>query len=210
MARHQRTAPPVEDEDAACAALGVARASPVTSAGAGLPSHNLTTRVPVRPVSCPNRHVCERTFESLEPRKHPRVDPRRMVQGGSDGSLLSRAGQHGPSELRPASPSLQEGSLTMETVPHCVRQNLSAIAMHRKATSAVANPGTCSLTAVPGARQCFAVSSVPACSVSKIRMRVAMAGHRPSRQAQAFGADRASLIATGEAARPQNRGTRTS
>ena len=49
VARHQRGAPPVQDEDAAHAALGVARASPVTPAEAGLPSHNLTTRITIRP-----------------------------------------------------------------------------------------------------------------------------------------------------------------
>ena len=58
VARHQRVAAPVQDEDAACAALGVARASPVTPAEAGLPSHNLTTRITIRPVSCLTRRVC--------------------------------------------------------------------------------------------------------------------------------------------------------
>ena len=57
-ARHQWVAAPVQDEDAAHAALGVARASPVTPAEAGLPSHNLTTRITIRPVSCLTRRVC--------------------------------------------------------------------------------------------------------------------------------------------------------
>ncbi len=69
VARHQRVAAPVQDEDAACAALGVARASPVTPAEAGLPSHNLTTRITI-PIGrtdrrkrfgskpCPTRRVC--------------------------------------------------------------------------------------------------------------------------------------------------------
>lgn len=49
----------------ACVARGVAEASPVTLAKAGFPSHNLTTSLWIRPVSCLTRHVCERIFQSL-------------------------------------------------------------------------------------------------------------------------------------------------
>ena len=60
VTRHQRVAAPVQDEDAACAALGVARASPVTPAEAGLPSHNLTTRIAIRPFASRSVHRTDR------------------------------------------------------------------------------------------------------------------------------------------------------
>ncbi len=95
LARHRRVSPPVEDEDEACAAPGVAGASPVTPAGAWLLSRNLAIRVPVRPVSCLARRACRRTFEGPGPGKRPGAGLRRMVQGRLDRLLLSRAGQHG-------------------------------------------------------------------------------------------------------------------
>ena len=113
MARHQRVAPPVEGEGAAHAALGVARAPPVTPAGAGLPPHILHVRVWIRTVSCLTRRVCGRIFQDPAPRKHAGVGLERMVQDRSDGRLLSRAGQHGPS----GRPPLREGSLTLRQVP---------------------------------------------------------------------------------------------
>ncbi|MDE0531741.1 MAG: hypothetical protein OXI01_09885 [Albidovulum sp.] len=76
MVRHKRVAPPPdEDENAAYAALVVAGTSPVTPAKVGLPSHNLTTRNPIRPVSSLTRRFCKRTVQSLGMRKHPTVGP---------------------------------------------------------------------------------------------------------------------------------------
>lgn len=110
VARHQWKAAPIQDEDAACAAIGVVFASPVTAAGAGLPSHNLTTHVALRPVSCLTQRVRRRTFEGLELRKHPRVSRQRMVQGRLDGVfsvlVLVSMGSRG---FRPLTPSLQGG-----------------------------------------------------------------------------------------------------
>lgn len=61
----------MKEDNVACAARGVAEASPVALAEAGFPSHNLTTRLWTRPVSCLTRHVCERIFQSLGLRKRP-------------------------------------------------------------------------------------------------------------------------------------------
>lgn len=63
----------MKEDNAAFAARAVAEASPVTPAEAGFPSHNLTTRIWNRPVSCLTRRVCKRIFQTPGLRKHPRL-----------------------------------------------------------------------------------------------------------------------------------------
>ena len=102
----------------------------MTPAEAGLPSHNLTTRITIRPFAsrsvrrtdrrkrfgskpCLTRRVCRRIFKSPGLRKHPGVGLQRMVQGGLDDSLLSCAwSAWALGTFVPQAPPFREGSLT--------------------------------------------------------------------------------------------------
>ncbi len=112
----------------------------------------------------------------------------------------------GPWGSAPRTCPVRQGSLTMVTVPHCVRQSLAATARNRKATSAVVNPGTCCLTAVQDAPRGLAVCSVPRQPDRQRHMCVAKADRRSSRRTRRSATAWSSLNATGGAAPPQGCG----
>ncbi len=65
----------MKEDYVACAVRGGAEVSPVTLAEAAFPSHNLTTSLWIRPVSCLTWRACERIFQNLGLRKHPGLGP---------------------------------------------------------------------------------------------------------------------------------------